>query len=159
MDEKVFISALRGSVSSVTLVTTVKDGVQHGLTATAVTSITADPPAMLCCINKSTSSASAFRTSGVFAINILGRQHLDIAIQFSSSKRAADRFTTGDWTTLETGAPVLSDAVAVFDCELVGLLPAYSHNILMGFTKAVIDNSETDALVYSRGAFGEFTPS
>ena len=159
MDNQSFIAALRGAVSSVAIVTTIKDGKRFGLTATAVTSITADPPHMLCCINKSVSSTEAFRTAGCFAINILGAQHGDIAMQFAGSKHAKERFKTGEWESLETGAPVLLDAVAAFDCDLVGLLPAYSHNILMGASRAVIDNPETDSLVYSRGAFGTFTPN
>ena len=61
MDSKDFITALRGAVASVNVVATVKDGERYGLTATAVTSVTADAPAMLCCVNKSSSSATHFR--------------------------------------------------------------------------------------------------
>ena len=158
MDGQEFITAMRGAVASVTVVTTIYEGKRYGLTATAVTSITADPPAMLCCVNKSATAADILKRSGCFAINILARSHIDIALQFSSSKRAEERFTTGNWGTLQTGSPVLEDAVAAFDCELTGLLPAYSHNILMGLCRGVVMNSDLDALVYANGSFGAFEP-
>ena len=141
------------------IVATKNDGERYGLTATAVTSVTADPAVMLCCVNKSASSAAYFKTSGCFSINILTVGQQEIAAQFASSKRVNERFSTGNWIEGSTGAPILEGAVASFDCELLALLPAYSHLILMGQVIQSRSQGEEKALIYSNGSFGHFVPN
>src|SRR3954465_15006074 len=112
-----FKTVMRQVVSSVAIVTARAGKVRNGLTATAVCSVSAEPPTMLICVNRRATAESIIAESGAFAINFLTQDQHRIARLFSTSKlRAEERFAEGQWESLVTGAPVLDGAVAAFDC-------------------------------------------
>ena len=92
---------------------------------------------LLACVNREAGAHDPTLQSRVFCVNVLGARHLDLAAQFSSSSRVPERFTTGNWGTLATGAPVLMDALASFDCLLGQTLRAETHTVLTGRVQAV----------------------
>src|SRR5262245_52855117 len=112
-----FKAAMRQVASGVAIVTTLDGGERYGITATSAASVSEDPPLISIGINKQSWICDALMRSGRFCINILGASQLDVAKAFSVSPREK-RFETGVWTSLTTGAPVLAQAPAVFDCEL-----------------------------------------
>ena len=68
------------------------------------------------------------------------------------------RFAEAEWSTLITGAPVLSLCVATFDCRLIELVPAASHSIFIGRVAAVRSQPDLDPLVYVEGDYGLIAP-
>jgi flavin reductase (NADH)/flavin reductase len=151
---------MRHLAAHVCLITTTDPGgVRLGLTATAVCSVSADPPTLLCCVNRQIPPFAAIRASGIFAVNVLGVNDLELAERFAGVIQGEARFETGAWSTLSTGAPVLESALAVFDCRVTLLEEVATHGILFGEILAVRSRSpNTEALLYAHGAFGAFTP-
>ena len=153
-----FREGMRQLTAGVTIVTTSIGERRIGLTATAVCSLSAEPPMLLVCVNREAGAHDPTLQSRVFCVNVLGARHQDLAAQFSSSSRVPERFTTGDWDALETGAPVLMDALASFDCLLGQTLRAETHTVLTGRVQAVRTDPAQEPLLYSRGAYGTFAP-
>lgn len=110
------------------------EGGPHGLTAISVCSVSLEPPLVLACIERSTNTHAAIDRSRVFALNLLGESSLELADRFSMS---GPKFDGVELTTLETGAPILADAVASCDCSVLLGVPAGDHTIFVGKVEAV----------------------
>lgn len=152
-DAAEFRDGMRQLAAAVTIVTTAVGGRRNGLTATAVCSLSAEPPMLLACVNREAGAHDPALQSRVFCVNVLAETHLDLASQFARSARADERFSTGRWGALATGAPVLMDALASFDCLLGQTLKAETHTVLVGRVQAVRCDPAKAPLLYSRGAF------
>ena len=87
---------------------------RRGLTATAICSLSADPPKMLVCVNKSAEAHDVIADTGCFSINFLRHDQRGLAERFAAldGSKGASRFADAPWDRLVTGAPVLSSAVA-----------------------------------------------
>lgn len=159
-DAESFKSGMRHLAAHVCLITTVgPDGARRGLTATAVCSVSADPPTLLCCVNRQIAPFVAIRESGIFAVNVLGVKDRELAERFAGEIQGEARFDTGIWRSLSTGAPVLESALATFDCRLTRLEEVATHGILFGEIQAVRSRrSKAQPLLYAHGAFGAFAP-
>jgi len=155
-----FVQAMRQFAGAVTIVTTIRDGARTGLTATAVCSLTAEPPRILICVNKTASAHQPIAKGGVFCVNVLGTQHIAIANRFAG-RTAVDgdaRFTAdAPWITLATGAPVLADALANFDCTVHASHDFGTHSVYVGDVRAAASRSGAP-LLYSSGTFATAAP-
>jgi flavin reductase (NADH)/flavin reductase len=149
---------MRRLAASVCLITTLhEDGVRHGLTATAVCSMTAEPPTLLCCLKLTSNSFLAIEKARAFAVNVLSADDQAIADRFSSTLPGTEKFALGEWTSLETGAPVLKSAIAVFDCALTQVVEVATHGILLGEVQALALHPDgARPLLYVDGAYGAF---
>src|ERR1044071_6160099 len=135
IDAAAFKKGMRHLAASVTLITTRHQGQRGGLTATAVCSVSADPPQILACVNKSASAHASSGEAGFFCINILAPVHRKIAERFAGMDgvEGDERFRDmGQWKELTTGAPVLEGCPVSFDCKLVSRLSAGTHTIYIG---------------------------
>jgi Conserved protein/domain typically associated with flavoprotein oxygenases, DIM6/NTAB family len=126
-----FKLGMRRLAAGVSLITTVNRGQRHGLVATAVNSVTADPPTLLVCINKTASAHDHVAEAGLLCVNILADEHEAVAGRFSSPVDREKRFDQGEWRTIRTGAPALVNALASFDCEVRQQVPYRSHSIFL----------------------------
>lgn len=126
-----FRDGMRRLASGVSLLTTGPSTAPQGLVATAVCSVSVDPPTLLACINRTASAYATIATSGRFAVNVLSMSHHDIVEQFSRPDRRADRFQSGHWRSNGDGPLLLADAIAVFDCLLVEKLHYATHTIFL----------------------------
>ena len=115
--------------SAVSVVTTAGVADRHGFTASAVCSVTDTPPTLLVCMNQSSRSHGYFSENKILTVNVLGAQHQHISNVFASKMSSEERFEYGEWTTLETGAPVLNDALVSFDCEIEQVQAVGTHDI------------------------------
>lgn len=149
--------AMRQLASGVSIVTTGDGAQRNGFTATSVTSLSVDPPRVLFCLIRTSTSLPLLRQCRRFAINILGAQHLALADRFAgrTGAQGEERFAGARWRTLISGVPVLSDALAAVDCELEELIERHSHVIVIGRVAGVILAEGGDGLVYWRGRYGQ----
>lgn len=152
-----FRLGMRRLPAAVTLVTCKYDGAYHGLTATAVTSLSAEPASLLTCVNREASAHRAIVEAKAFAINVLPHDKVALARLFASRKpedRAA-RFTSDKWSELITGSPVLADAIVAFDCTLDQAIVYASHSILIGQVQDVRILDTHKHLMYLEGEFAD----
>ncbi len=129
---ELFRNAMRRFGSAVTVVATQYKGERRGLTATAVCSLSAEPPRLLVCVNQESSTGEMIRRSGAFSVNLLASEHERLSQVFSGAVSGAPKFSLGKWDVLCTGAPVLRGSVASFDCELAQEIDADTHSIFVG---------------------------
>jgi flavin reductase (DIM6/NTAB) family NADH-FMN oxidoreductase RutF len=157
MDQDNFRAAMRQVVGAVTVVTTRGlDGETRGVTATAVCSLTVEPPSVIACINRSTWVGQIAPGSGRFCVNVLAKEQQSVAETFAgrSSLAGGDRFQMGAWQDAETGAPSLEGAIASFDCDLEQAVDFATHVILIGrVRRTVSDNPGAEPLLYASGGF------
>ena len=123
---------------------------RRGTTVIAACSVSDDPPTVLVCLNATNPSNDLFRDNGVFSLNTLHAGHRELANAFSglTGLSQPERFGFGVWETLATGAPTLSDAAAVFDCELVESKEVATHRILFGRVRGVRVGDSLEPLIY-----------
>jgi len=154
MHNQEFKLGMRRLAAGVSLITTVNQGVRHGLVATAVSSVTADPPTLLVCINKNASAHGHVSEAGIFCVNILSDSHEEVAGRFSSPVDRDKRFEHGEWQTLRTGAPALVNSMVSFDCEVRQVVPYQSHTIFLAEIVSVELWAEANRpLVYMDGRY------
>ncbi|WP_275791105.1 flavin reductase family protein [Pararhizobium gei] len=141
------MSRLAGHVH---IVTAAHGGQRRGVTITAACSVSDNPATLLVCINSANPRNAIFTDSSSFALNLLGADHLDLANVFSGRNNIDPdkRFDHGTWDRLETGAPVLREAVAAFDCRLIDIKTVATHVVLFGEVVAVALGPQRPALLY-----------
>ena len=149
-----FRNAMSLLTTAVNVVTTEGASGLHGLTATAVCSVTDTPPTLLVCMNQASRSHAHFIENKTLCVNVLGAQHEQISNAFASSKLSSeDRFKLGAWTTLETGSPVLEDALVSFDCEIEQIQEVGTHSVFMCRVVAIKQSQQDESLVYFNRAY------
>ena len=126
-----FRHAMRRVPTGVTVVTTLKEGEPRGITVNAFASLSLDPPSLLICINREARSYLFISSSRIFCVNVLAGDQRTLAEHFSGKVRDG-QFAEIAYTVDTSGAPVLSGAVAHFDCELAEEYHIGSHSILIG---------------------------
>lgn len=134
--------------AAVNIVTTDGPAGRAGFTASAVCSVTDAPPTLLVCLNRSASVYETFRANGVLCVNTLATGHEGISQLFGGKTPMDERFSAGNWRSLTTGAPVLEDAVASFDCRVNEIVESGTHDVLFCSVLAIEINTTRDALVY-----------
>lgn len=141
-----YVAAVSLHVSSVCVITTEHEGERYGLTATAVASVSAEPARLLVCVNKSGQSHEKILASGRFCVNVLTEAQDRIATAFAG--KGVDRFASGEWLTLVTGAPALVGAAASFDCRLASISDQSTHSVIFGDVLATRRHTGEDPLLY-----------
>lgn len=155
-----FRSAMRRFPSGVAIVAAGSAPHRAGMTATAICSLSADPPQVLACLNRATHTCRTVQEARSFSINLLATSQLSLARVFAGLEGAAQaerKFDAGHWRRGVTGAPVLEDAVLTLECALVTAHPASTHNIFIGEVVNITGELAEDALIYRSGAFGTWT--
>ena len=109
-------------------------------------------------LSRASSTLAGLRTAGAFSISLLGARHEALAHRFSGRGGAHGprRFDDAQWTALSTGAPVLADALAAFDCLVEEIIERHSHAIVLGAVVSLREGAEGPALAHWRG---EYAPS
>ncbi|MBD5605975.1 MAG: flavin reductase family protein [Candidatus Eremiobacteraeota bacterium] len=126
-----FRKAMRRYPTGVTVVTTVLDGKLKGFTANAFASVSAEPPTILICVNRTARTHALISQAGRFCVNVLRLDQRPIAERFSK-KDDADPFASLPYSFARTGAPVLDGVLSYFDCELAEEHSAATHTIFIG---------------------------
>jgi flavin reductase len=155
LDPARFREAMSRVGAAVHIVTTDGPAGLGGITASAVTSITLEPPMMLFCINKASHCAAKVIENGVFCINTLARADQVLSDIFAgrTRHRLEERFASTEWKVLATGAPVLASALVVFDCRLVEAKEMGTHLMMIGTVEAIEIAPKAEALMYAHRAY------
>ena len=151
IDRNEFRRVLGHFAAGVTVVTTVgTDGTPYGLTATAFTSVSLEPPLVLVCVDKRADSHPHFHASGVFVVNFLAAAHEHHSRRFSVS--GGDKFAGAAVRTGSLGVPVLPDALGYLECRTVTVVDAGDHTVFIGQVEAA-GARDGEPLVYFRGGY------
>jgi flavin reductase (DIM6/NTAB) family NADH-FMN oxidoreductase RutF len=151
VDQAAFRSVLGSFTSGVTIVTTCHNEQLHGITVSSFCSLSLEPPLVLVCIDNRCRSADLIKQASVFAVNILAEDGEWLSRQFAS--RAEDKFANVAYYYGETGVPLLQQALAVIECQLVNKLPGGDHTIFVGQVIAAHANDQLRPLVYQRSRY------
>jgi flavin reductase (DIM6/NTAB) family NADH-FMN oxidoreductase RutF len=149
-----FKQAARRFASGVTLVTTRVDDVVHGGTVSAFFSLSLEPLQVLISLNSSGRLAELIRHSGCFAVNVLGAHQEAVSRLFATAQRPTAIGELPDVATSRhvTGAPVLEDCLAYFDCQVASAVDAGDHTLFIGLVRAA-GASDGEPLIYFNGAY------
>ena len=141
-----FQAAMRHVAATVYAVTTMHEGQRYGIIATAVSSLSFDPPSLLVCINRSASLHRPLVGKQRFAVNVLGLSNRDVAEHFMDPTMP-DRFSVGAWDDAD-GVPVLATAQSSFVCSLVHAHDFGTHSIFIGELLAAHHRQDATPLTY-----------
>ena len=126
-----FRAVMRRFPTGVTVVTTIFDGVPKGFTANAFSSVSAQPPMVLICVNRQARSHPLISRAGHFCVNLLRLDQQSIAERFASHE-PVNPFESIPYTTATTGSPILENTLAYLDCELAEEHTAGTHTVFIG---------------------------
>lgn len=149
---------MRHQAGAVTVVACGAVGARSGLTATAVASLSDQPPTVLACVNQGAGAHDEIVRANAFSVNVLSAEQQDIAERFAGKGgfKGEARFMAGAWRTLATGSPILGDALASLDCELVEQHTFTTHSIFIGRVVAGQFRPDARPLLYFRGDYWNF---
>jgi flavin reductase (DIM6/NTAB) family NADH-FMN oxidoreductase RutF len=149
-----FREAMRLFPAAVSIIAAEKDGVRHGYTATAVSSLSAEPARILTCADKTAGNHRLIVEAERFSVNLLAADQAELASRFAA-KPVETRFEHGPWSAGAMGVPVLAGSVAAFQCTLERYLELETHCVFFGRIVACV-TEDKPALMYCDRAYGSF---
>jgi flavin reductase len=144
--------AMRRFATTVSVITVSQGGQNHGVTATAVTSVCLDPPSLLVILGKETSALPPLLGARRFCINFLTAEQEALSRVFGSSKLSGQRFAPGTWSERD-GYVQLVDAQASVFCELKESIPFGTHVMCLGEVRQVRVADAVNPLIYLDGRY------
>lgn len=160
VDPTRFRKAMGCLAAGVSIVTSADaDGTPFGLTATAVCSVSLDPPIVLACLAASSTTHGAIMIGNRFALNFLGQRDAELARRFSST--ATDKFVGVSWRAGPSGCPVFPGALAVCECVVEQAVSAGDHTVFFGrvVNVEIADGAECDPLIHFLSSYRSLTES
>ena len=150
-----FKQVLARWATGVTIVTSRDGDTVHGMTVSAFTEVSVTPPLVLVCADKQSNTNRIIAASKLFAVNILAHDQSSLSDKFASKKLESERFVDLDYTTGETGAPLITGAAAHLDCRVVAEHDHGDHVVYVGEVLGAQVRDEPP-LLYHRGGYGSF---
>lgn len=156
-DGRAFRDTLGHFCTGVVVATGCQNEEPAGLAAQSFSSLSLDPPLVLICPAKTSTSWPKIRASGAYCINILGDDQKRVCDVFAQS--GIDKFADLKWRQGSSGSPIIEDILAYVDCELAAEYDAGDHTIAVGrVLEARILDWSRDPLLFFRGGYGSFDP-
>lgn len=157
--DQAFRAAMRRLAATVTVLSA-RDaaGQRCGMTATAVTSVSAEPPALLACVNRSAALHAHLGLGQSFCINLLHTGQQPVSDIFSGGAEGTARFATGAWQDDAEGVPYLQDAQANIFCAVEAIHAYGTHGIFIGRVLRVLCQGSIAPLVYQDGRYMRTQP-
>jgi flavin reductase (DIM6/NTAB) family NADH-FMN oxidoreductase RutF/DNA-binding GntR family transcriptional regulator len=137
--------------SGVTVITTNFEGEDLGAAASAVSSLSDEPPSLLICLNVTSTTAQAIVKNGTFAVNVLAEDSAPIAQRFAS--KAPDKFATIAFERGHADVPLIAGSIAHFECVVDETVRGGTHLVFLARVVRVSSKPGTP-LAYFRGSFG-----
>jgi flavin reductase (DIM6/NTAB) family NADH-FMN oxidoreductase RutF len=152
VEPNAFRNTLSYFASGVCVVTAVADGgVPVGVTISAFTSLSLEPPLVLFCLGIETKNLGAFTGGAGFAVNILAEDQAEISELFAS--RNDDKFASVSYTGSNNGCPLLAGCLASLECSVVTTHDGGDHVIVVGKVDRVRRSGEDKPLLRYRGNY------
>lgn len=148
-----FRRALGHWASGVTIVTSRADARLHGMTVSAFSSVSLDPPLVLVCADKSSDTHALIAEAGFFAVNILASEQRELSDRFASKKDEHRRFVGLETHEAVTGAPLLPGCLAHLDCRVVATHDAGDHVIYVARVEEVEEDSARQPLLHFQSRY------
>ncbi len=144
-----FRDALARVCAPVNVVTTNGPAGRGGFTATAMCSVTDEPPTLLVCMNSRSAQTALFIDNGRFCVNVLTQEHRGLAACFAGQQSDMDaRYAAAHWIGLPSGNQALADAIVSFDCRMSDARRIGTHNIFTGEVVDIRARKDGHALLY-----------
>ncbi|XWX05545.1 flavin reductase family protein (plasmid) [Aggregatilineales bacterium SYSU G02658] len=157
MDAQTFKHVLSHWASGVTVVTTLHEGTPIGITASAFSSVSVEPPLILVCLAQTLFTHQVIATGGVFAVNILSAHQAELGKRFAGLyPHLTDRFEGLATTTAATGCPLLPDVAGWLDCRVKHAYEGGDHTIFVGEVLAAHAQDDHAPLLYFYRQWGRF---
>lgn len=155
VDSLTFRRTLGSFASGVTVITThdPASGKPVGVTVSAFSSVSMDPPLVLFCLDKRSASLLSFNANGHFAANILAANQVELSNRFAS--KAEDKWDGVSHRPGLAEVPVLAGTAAHLECTVVKEVDGGDHMIIIGQVEAASYNQDLQPLVYCRGGYAE----
>jgi flavin reductase (DIM6/NTAB) family NADH-FMN oxidoreductase RutF len=147
-----FRLAMRRVASTVNVISICVDGQPKGITATAVSSVSLDPPSLLACINRAASLHESMEDVSHFRVNVLHREQEPVARMFADRSQHELRFLNG-WDIERAGAPALRDAQATILCRRIESYSFGTHSIFIGIVEEAEFRDGIAPLLYLDGRY------
>jgi flavin reductase len=148
-----FSNAMALLASAVNVVTTAGTSGRYGFTAAAVCGISDNPATLLVCMNRVSSSHIHFIENKILSVNVLAEHQQHLSHAFSAKISPEERFQHGAWTVLQTGSPVLEDALVSFDCQIDQIQDVGTHSIFICQIVAIRQSQQAHGLVHFNRAY------
>lgn len=154
-----FKRAMRALPAQVAVISSQSADLRIAMTATAVTSLSAEPPQILICTHKMARPTAVIREAGAFAVNLLTSAQMNVANQCAlPALEPEQRFERGDWTVSETlGQPLLSGASVNLECELTSQAEHGTHYVFVGLIRGA-RYADGIPLLYHDASYREIGP-
>ncbi len=153
VDAEAFRAALGRWSTGVSIVTARHGDTVHGMTVSAFSSVSLDPPLVLVCADRSSITQRVIEAGRVFAVNVLCREQEGLSNRFASREDEMRRFEGVEWKAGVTGAPLLPGSLASLDCRVVAAHEAGDHVIYVGSVEAIERDETAQPLLYYAGAY------
>jgi flavin reductase (DIM6/NTAB) family NADH-FMN oxidoreductase RutF len=137
--------------SGVTVITALHEDRPYGTTASAVTSLSLEPPMLLICMNKQSETGRAVAESKRFGVNILGANQADLAERFA--RKGGDKFAGVAVTPGKWGEPLFDEALATLECRVAEETSGGTHYVFLAEVESGAARGGAP-LAYFRGEFG-----
>jgi flavin reductase (DIM6/NTAB) family NADH-FMN oxidoreductase RutF/DNA-binding GntR family transcriptional regulator len=151
-DRELFRDVVGRFTAGVTVITTTDGDARFGMTASAMCSLSLDPPMVLTCLNRSSVTRDAVSRTGTFAVNILGEDQADLALRFATP--SDDKFAGVGVTAGILGCPLLHGTLASLECDVVEEVTGGTHSVFLGEVRGA-QARDGNPLAYFRGQFGQ----
>lgn len=152
----------RGFGSAVALIATEHQGARQAMLATAVTSVSMEPPSLLICVNRSASAYGTLGARRAFSLGVLPSTAHGIGAAIGHAPTSAERFAHGTWHSLDAsdhaghGLPWLAEAQATLFCVTDTAFDYGTHTIFIARIAGAIGERGDDPLLYCDGRYGRF---
>ncbi len=150
-DAAEFRSVMGLFATGVTIVTAMDGDTPVGVAANSFTSVSLDPPLVLFCVARTSTTWPSIERARKFAVNILGEHQEELSNLFAL--KGADRFGQTRWHRGVGGSPVLQDCIAYIDCEFWAEYDGGDHTIVVGKVLDLGIMREASPLIFFRGQY------
>jgi len=154
-DSAKFRQVLGHFPTGVTVITSMHEDTPVGLAVGSFASLSLEPPQVLFCPGKQSSTWPKIQQSGAFCVNILAEDQEDVCRVFASS--AADKFAEVGWKKSGNGSPIIDGVLAYVDCSVADVVEAGDHYVVIGAVHDLEVRHEGGPLLFFRGGYGRYT--
>lgn len=153
-DQAIFRAAMAQLGSAVCIIATDGPAGRYGITVSAVTSVSDDPPSLIACINRTSGANAVIKQNEKLCVNVLSSNQQEISHVFASGATTPEiRFETGDWGKSHLGNPLLEDTAASFDCTVDKVIEYGTHSVFFCKAESICVSDTANCLIYHGRAY------